>query len=128
MAKENIVLCDLSDANNTISELRDEWIIDVLLTLNISESVVEMGFDSESRKDFLYEMNEVGISIELYSSGEVDVHKKVWIDGNTEETSGWLPATDKHLVAQWKKPEKIRRIDGKEVYYELHLKEWCVKI
>jgi len=128
MAKENIVLCDLSDANNTIKELRDEWIIDVLLTLNIPEDVIEMGFSVEDRENFLYEMNELGISIELYSSGEVDVHKKVWFEGSTEETSGWLPVTDKHLVAQWKIPERIRRIDGREVYYELHLKEWCVKL
>jgi len=122
------VLCNLSDTNSTISEIRDEWIIEVLLSLGISEEIIELGFEDSSRKDYMDEMADLGIDIELYSSGKVDVYKKVWIEGDTEETSGWLPPTKKHLVAQWETPEKIRKIDGSEVYCELHLREWSVKI
>ena len=121
-----IILCNLSDANETIEEARDEWIIDVLLALDVPEETVELGFDDVGRDDYIYEMDNLGILIELYSNGEVDVYKKVWFNGKTEEASGWLPPTKQHLVAQWKTPEKVRRIDGDEVYYELHLKEWSV--
>lgn len=121
-----IILCNLSDANETIKEARDEWIIEVLLALGVPEETIELGFDDIGRDDFIYEMNEIGISVELYSNGEVDVYKKVWINGPTEESSGWLPPTKQHLVAQWKIPERIRKIEGNEVYYELHLREWSI--
>ena len=120
------ILCNLSDAIETIEEARDEWIIEVLLSLGVPEDTVELGFDDVGRDDYIYKMNELGISIELYSTGEVDVYKKVWITGSTEESSGWLPPTKQHIVAQWKTPERIRRVNGDEVYYELHLREWSV--
>jgi hypothetical protein len=121
------ILCNLSDANETIAETRDEWIIEVLLALGVPEDTIELGFDDVGRDDYIYEMNELGISVELYSTGEVDVYKKVWITGKTEESSGWLPPTKQHIVAQWKNPERVRRVDGNEVYYELHLREWSTK-
>ena len=120
------ILCNLSDANATIKEARDEWIIEVLLALGISEEIIELGFDGRGRDDYIYEMDELGIAVELHSSGEVDVYKKVWIDSETEENSGWLPSTKQHLVAQWKIPERVRRIKGNKVYYELHLREWSI--
>ena len=121
------VLCNLSDANDTIKEVRDEWIIEVLLALNIPEDIIELGFEeAQEREDYTYEMNELGISVELHSNGEVDVYKKVWINGETEENSGWLPPTQQHLVAQWKIPEKVRKLNGSEVHYELRLREWSV--
>lgn len=125
MATE-IILCNLSDANDTIKEAREEWIIEVLVSIGVPEDTIELGFDDNSRDDYIYRMNELGISIELYSNGEVDVYKKVWVNGLTEESSGWLPPTEKHLIAQWKTPEKVRRIKENEVYYELHLREWSM--
>lgn len=125
MATE-IILCNLSDANDTIKEAREEWIIKVLVSIGVPEDTIELGFDDSSRDDYIYRMNELGISIELYSNGEVDVYKKVWVNGLTEESSGWLPPTEKHLIAQWKTPEKVRRIKENEVYYELHLREWSM--
>lgn len=125
----DIILCDLSNAIEVTEEARDEWIIDVLLALGISEELIEMGFsDGDDYEEFKFSMNEEGIDIELLSNGEVNIYKKVWIDGHTEEGSGWLPPTPDHLVAQWKNPERVRRIskDGNEVYYELHLREWSV--
>lgn len=120
------ILCNLSDANETIKEVRDEWIIEVLLALGISEETIELGFEDQERDDYLYEMNELGISVELNSNGEINVYKKVWFEGNTEETSGWLPPTEQHLVAQWKIPERVRKVEGNEVYYELRLREWSI--
>jgi hypothetical protein len=120
------ILCNISDANETIEEARDEWIIEVLLALDVPEEIIELGFDDEGRDDYIYEMNDLGITIELYSNGEVDVYKKVWFEGATEEYSGWTPPKKQHIVAQWKTPEKVRRIEGNEVYYELHLREWSI--
>lgn len=121
-----IILCNLSDANKITKEVRDGWVIEVLLALGVSEEIVELGFDDIGRDDYIYAMNELGISVELYSNGEVDIYKKVWIEGETEESSGWLTPTKQHMVAQWKNPERVRRIKGNEVYYELHLEEWSI--
>lgn len=122
-----VILCNLSDANKTIEEARDEWIINTLLALGVTEDIIEKGFDGgKNRDDYIYEMSDLGIDVELSSNGEVDVYKKVWIDGDIEENSGWLPTKKEHLVAQWKKPERVRRINGKDIYYELHLKEWSI--
>lgn len=120
------ILCNLSDANETIREAREEWIIEVLLALNVPEDVVELGFDDVGRDDYIYAMNELGISVDLHVNGEIDVYKKVWHEGPTEESSGWLPPTEKHLVAQWKKPERVKVVKKNEVYYELHLREWSI--
>lgn len=125
----DIILCNLSDANATADEARTEWVIEVLVALDISEELIEMGFsDGNDYDEFKYSMNELGIDIELHSNGDVDVYKKVWVDGPTEEECGWLPSAREHLVAQWENPERVRRIskDKSEVYYELHLKEWSI--
>ena len=122
-----IILCNLSDSRETIEEARDEWIIETLISLGVPEDTIELGFDSDrGRDDYIYEMSDLGIDVELFSSGKVDVYKKVWLDGKTEEASGWLPTTKEHLVAQWETPERVRRIDGKDIHYELHLKEWSI--
>lgn len=123
------ILCELSDASEVTEEARDEWIIDVLLSLGVSEELIELGYSSgDDYDEFRYSMNELGIDIELLSNGEVNVYKKVWVDGPTEESSGWLPPAQEHLVAQWKNPERVKRIsqNGDEVYYELHLREWSI--
>jgi len=121
-----IILCNLSDAKEVIEEARDEWIINTLLALDIPEEVIEAGYDALKRDDYIYEMNERGITIELYSNGEVNVYKQVWVNGQTDEQSGWLPPNKKHLVAQWKLPEKVKRVEGNDVYYEIRLKQWSV--
>lgn len=122
-----IILCDISDANNVISEERDAWIIDVLMALEVPEEVIEAGFDTGSNyDDYVAYMNEIGVDVDTDASGSVCVYKKAWIDGTSEEMSGWLPPTKNHMIAHWKPPKKIRRIskDRKEVYYEIHLEEW----
>lgn len=122
-----VILCNLSDANEIIKESRDEWIISVLLELGVPEEIVEMGFEAGKWDDYLYAMNDLGVVVELYSDGEVDVFKQVWVDGESESDTGWLPISDKNLVAQWKTPERIKRLEGKDVFYEIHLDEWSIK-
>lgn len=120
MAK--VILCNLSDANNVVNEERMYWIFEVLEDLGVPDSV----FEATDIRDFRYDMEELGIEVDLCSNGDVNVYKKHWFEGPTEETSGWLPPTDIHLVAQWKEPKYIRKKEGKEVYYEIHLNEWSI--
>lgn len=115
----NIILCNLSDANEMISEAQKEWVENLLLALNIDEGMLD-----DDIYVFRSKMEEIGIEVVLYSSGEVDVFKKVWFDDGFNQ--GWLPAEKKNLVGQWKLPEKIKKIDEKGVYYEIHLKEWTI--
>ena len=122
MAK--VILCNLSDVNKVVEEERLYWVFDVLETLNVPDSI----FDATDIRDFRYDMEELGIEVNLCSNGDVNVHKKHWYNGPTDDTSGWLPPTDDHLVAQWKEPKYIKKIEGTEVYYEIHLNEWSIKV
>jgi hypothetical protein len=69
-------------------------------------------------------MNKYGLEIELFTNGNVDVYKKTWHESNKSDGSGWLPATNSNLIAQWKEPDYIKIIDQKSVYYEIRLNEW----
>ena len=117
-----IVLCNLSDVNEIIEEERLSWMNDVFDALEIPDEV----FDVSNISEYRAEMEELGIEIILYATGEVNVYKKTWYEGLTEETSGYLPVKKEHIVAQWENPTRIRRINGNEVYYELHLNEWSI--
>ena len=122
MADDEIILCNLSDANNIILEARSEWINNVFDILNIPDEV----FNVNDIRSYRMNMEELGIEVILDSNGEVNVYRKVWHDDGFN--AGWLPVTDKDLVAQWKTPERIMRTDdGKNVYYEIHLKSWSIK-
>ena len=123
------ILCNRSDANTVILEARDEWIIEVLMELAVPEEVIESGFEdksADSREEYIIGMNDLGISVDLFSNGEVNVYKRVWF---TDEygNEGWLPISDKQIVAQWKKPERILKADGRDIYYEIHLDQWSIK-
>ncbi len=117
------ILCNLSDANDIINEEREFWITDVLDALKIPDEV----FEASSIDDFRFLMEERGIEVQLSTTGEVNVYRKEWYDGTSEENSGWLPSTDEHLVAQWKTPTRTKKLDeNKEVYYEITLNEWSI--
>ncbi|KKL28686.1 hypothetical protein LCGC14_2372650 [marine sediment metagenome] len=117
-----IILCNLSDANKIINEERLYWVNEVLDALSVPEETYDVSTIDEYRAN----MDELGIEVELRTSGDVDVYKKEWHEGETEESSGWLPPTKEHLVAQWREPTRIRKVEGKDVYYELHLNEWSI--
>ena len=115
------ILCNRSDANEIIAEARDEWIISVLIDLGVPENVIEEGFDDESvvaREEYINSMNDLGLAIELYSNGEVDIFKRVWYTDERDE---------KQIIAQWKTPERILKVDGRDLYYEIHLNKWSTK-
>lgn len=118
----NIVLCNLSDANKTIDEERLNWARDVLRALGVSEEII----NTSDIRNFRFKMEEYGIEVELFSNGNVDIYKKQWYSGPSEELSGWLPVNKDHLVAQWKEPTYIKKIENKDVYYEIHLEEWSI--
>jgi hypothetical protein len=107
------ILCNLSDAQKVIDEERLYWISEILEALGVSDEL----FDATDIRDFRYGMEDIGIEVELHSNGNVDVYKK---------QCDWLPATEEHLVAQWKEPTYIRKVEGKNVHYELHLNEWSI--
>lgn len=118
----NIILCNLADAKKVIDEERLYWASEVLEALGVPDET----FEVSDIRDFRYDMETIGIEVELHSNGNVDVYKKQWHDGPTEEQSGWLPVTKEHLVAQWKTPVRVRKIEGKDVFYEIHLNEWSI--
>ena len=117
----DVILCNISDANNVIEEARFDWIHSVLSNLNVSEEI----FDVKDIREFRHELsNNLGIEVELKSNGEVDIYKKQWNNHSLEELQGWLPVKKEHLIAQWKEPKRIRKVEGKDVHYEIHLNEW----
>lgn len=118
----NTILCNISDAKKVIDEERTYWVSEVLEALGVPDEV----FEASDIRDFRYDMNGLGIDVELHSNGNVDVYKKQWHEGPTEEQSDWLPVSEEHLVAQWKEPTYVRKVDGRDVFYEIHLNEWSI--
>lgn len=114
------ILCNLSDANTITEELKLEWMTKVLISLNISQEIIDLS--SSNINMFRAKMNEFGIEVITSTDGTVDVFKKKWL----KDIEEWLPATSKHLVAKWKAPTRVKRIDSKGYYYELHLNVWSV--
>lgn len=119
----NIILCNLSDALEVINEARLYWTYEVLDALGVPDEIL---FETDDINEYRYEMEGLGIEVELKNNEEVDIYKKEWYEGPSEEHSGWLPPTEEHLVAQWKKPTRIMKVEGNDVYYEIHINEWSM--
>jgi hypothetical protein len=117
---QSIVLCDLSDAVSVIDEERFNWVSDIIGALNVPEEI----FDAKTIDEYRDKMSEIGVEIVLGTNGDVSVYKKTWHNQGSAEGSGWLSPTKDNLVAQWKEPTYVRKVDGNKVYYELHLNEW----
>jgi len=120
----NVILCNISDAPKVIKEERHIWVRDVLMGLGISEEVLDSS--SKDVDEYRYLMGEEGVEVEMNSNGDVNIYKMRWHEGSTESTSDWLPPSEEHLVGQWKEPTYIKKIEGKDVFYELHLNEWSI--
>ena len=119
-----IILCNISDSEQVISEAKELWTIEILLKFGIKEEILEL-----SRKDvqkFRYYMEDMGVEVDIKMNGEVDIYKKKWHEDPNPENCGWLPAKKEHMIAQWKEPKKIRKVEGKEVFYEIHLDNWSM--
>lgn len=112
------ILCNLSDANTIIEEARQEWVREVLFNMGVDEDIIMI----EDIYMFRNSMEELGIEITSYANDDVDIFKKTWYDDGINQ--GWLPPNESNLVAQWKAPERIKKIENGDVYYEIHLNEW----
>jgi hypothetical protein len=114
-----VVLCNTSDANEVLRDLRKAWVYDLLSALGIEAD------DTTDQIEARGVLSGLGIRIDLRSNGEeIDVYKCEW--RGSEDSGGWLPPQKKHLIAQWKRPKYVRRVDGKDLYYELHLDKWSM--
>ena len=121
----NIILCNLSDAIQVINEARLDWIKTTLSDLGVPENILEI----KDIRELRYELSDnFGIEVDLFFNGDVHVYKKQWNNSSKESLQGWLPVKKEHLVAQWKEPKRIRKVEGKNVYYEIHLDEWTATI
>lgn len=100
-----ILLCDIKDYNETIADLRHEWLIEVLLRLGLEEDHIVEPIPRETQKALALN------KIEVYDSNSSD-KLDIYYDGE--------------MIAQWKDPKRIRirEKDGKE-YYQVHLNFWA---
>jgi hypothetical protein len=117
----DIILCNLSDANDLIKEVRLDWTNSILLNLGVPESTLVSRDIKQLRHDI---SNNYGIEVDLLSDGTVNIYKKQWNNSPIEELQGWLPTKKEHLIAQWKEPKRIKKMENKKTYYEIHTNEW----
>jgi len=116
-----VILCNLSDANEEIREARLYWTYEVLLAAGVPEDTITL----DNIHAYKAEMDELGIEVEFIDGKLIDIYKLEW--HATEYEAGWLPPTTEHLIAQWKEPERIVKIDeDKSAYYEIHLNSWSM--
>lgn len=113
----NIVLCNLSDVNSTIEEVRDEWIVDVLTGIGVSEEDFNLPYDQ-----YCDALSELGLVVRKSTGGTVSVYKLSWHE--EDHCQGFLNPTKNNLIAQWKNPKRVKRIENNDVYYELHFDCW----
>ena len=118
----DVILCNLEDANTIIDEERMYWVSEVLDALGVPEEV----YDVETIDEYRDKMDEFGVEVHLSTTGDVNVYKKEWHYSENEEEEGWIPPEKEHLVAQWKEPVRVRKVEGRDVYYEIHLNEWSI--
>lgn len=116
-----VILCNISDANKILQEKRKEWVYNILELLEIPSEIT----NCPNVFRFRGGLGQYGLYIETKSGGEeIDVYKREW--RGDQETGDWLPLASKYLIAQWKRPKYIRRVEGEDIYYELHLNEWSM--
>ena len=115
-----VILCNISDANQILKDKRKEWVYNLLELLEIPPEIINCTNVFQLRG----ELGQYGLHVETKSGGEeIDVYKREW---HGDENGGWLPLDPKYLIAQWKRPKYVRRVEDEDVYYELHLDEWSM--
>lgn len=117
----DVILCNISDANKVVEEEKNFWIQDVLLGLGVSEDTIASAEDID---EYLYLMNQLGIEVEYKTTGEVLIYKKAMHRGPDGEEVDWLNPSEENLIAHWKSPTFVRKVEGRDVYYEVHLNKW----
>ena len=85
MALETI-LCNLSDANSIIEEVKIEWINNTLVSLGVNQEILENANSiRQFRNNLLYEL---GIEVERTSDGLINIYKLSWHNDDNEELCG----------------------------------------
>jgi hypothetical protein len=118
----DVILCDISDCKEVVDEARLGWTIDILYYLGVPDEILD--FKDDIRL-FRNSMDKFGIEVDLISGELVNIYKKRWYEGEYGN-SGWLPTEEKDLVAQWKEPTYVRKIENGKIYYEIHTNEWSI--
>ena len=117
----SIILCNLSDANQYINEAKLQWVCNVLQNLGVPEEVYTSDIDA-----YRQTMSKMGIEVEIVTNGGVNIYKQTWHEGKNGEERGWVPVKEENLIAQWKEPTRIIKVEGQETFYEIHLNEWSI--
>jgi hypothetical protein len=98
-----LVLADRGDEQKVIEEERQEWLIEVLLALNVPAQAFEL--ELEEMRDYLMSAD---IEVWHHADGTLDIYK------------------DDEIVAQWNEPELILiKETPKKWYYEIHINAWA---
>lgn len=100
-----VLLCNIEDYQETIYDLKLEWIIEVLLKMGLDEEAFLDPTSDDTKKAMVTNGIEV---FDTLGTEKTDIFYK------------------KELAAQWKEPKRIRirEKDGKE-YYQVHLNYWA---
>ena len=117
------VKCYLKDHVKILEEEKTIWITEILLRLGVPQNIIDLA--GSDLPEFCNKMDDYGIEIDHYTSGEINVYKKA----KKKDSSGswyWLPPTQNNLIAQWKTPKFIKHREKEEVYYEIIIDEWSV--
>lgn len=118
----DVLLCNTGDANKIVIEARSEWIDSVLSDLGISIGEI----DKQNISALRGELMQHGILVDYnIATEEVNIYKCSWHSDQFQE--GWLPPETKNIIAQWKRPSYIKKIEGRDIYYEIHLNKWSFK-
>lgn len=118
----DIILCEISDYKKVVDEARLGWTINILYYLGVPEEFLDFKDDI---REFRNDMDKLGIEVDLIGGELVNIYKKRQYE-DEHGNSGWLPSKEQDLVAQWKEPTYIRKIENEKIYYEIHTNEWSI--
>jgi len=118
----DIILCNISDCKKVVDEARLDWTINILYYLGVPEEFLDFKNDI---REFRNNMDKLGIEVDVIGGELVNIYKKRQYE-DEYGNSGWLPSKEQDLVAQWKEPVYIRKIENKKIYYEIHTNEWSI--
>ena len=105
---------EVLDKSSAVNVEKKSYIQDDLMREKFYQNI-------DKYRDF---MDNLGIEIEYSFSGQVKIYKKQWFAGKFNE--GWLPTSEKNIIASWSEPKIIKKVENKYIYSEIHIKEWSI--
>ena len=101
--KKMIILADRGNEQKIIEEEKQEWLVEVLLAMNVPAKVFEL--EANDMKNYL---STAEIEVWSGADGSLSVYK------------------NEEIVAQWKMPKLVLIKDTpKKWYYEIHTNAWA---